>query len=360
MIQREKHVEFVKKTIRSRDFLYYITEQDRMATVYWAVNSLRILKDPLFEKIRPQAIRFIYSCLKTDGGFGPNPEYSSNIISTFNALQLLFLYNEPYYDIKTVKFILGLQNLAGAFTFDSYGDVDTRFDCCAVLSLHLLSIMKDCEHSDYSKSIAAYSHSTETCDVFSQEDSGNEELAHRPSRCLALDHVLDRRRLSVPINRSFLQAIGLDIDITLRHLVECFNYDGGAGQFKGSESHAAQVFCVVSSLRSLGHLESIDKLKTIDFLMYRQLSSGGLCGRANKKEDVCYSFWAFSSMVMLGAEYINLEKLREFILSCEDDTGGFSDRPGNEPDLYHLMFSLASLSLLGGNGLDSVDPGFAI
>ncbi|ELA41501.1 uncharacterized protein VICG_01485 [Vittaforma corneae ATCC 50505] len=360
MIQSEKHIEFIKKTMKCRDFLYYITEQDRMATVYWAANSLKMLKDPLFEQIRPQVIQFVYSCLKTNGGFGPNPEYSSNVVSTFNALQLLFLYNVPYYDIKTVKFLLSLQNLSGAFTFDAYGDIDTRFDCCAILSLHLLSIMKDYKHIDYSKGIAICSCTADACDVFSLDNCAADGMEHKICQYLSPDNRLDRRHLSEPIDQSFLQDVGLDIDITLRHLVECFNYDGGVGQFKGSESHAAQTFCALSSLRSLGHLEAIDKLKTVDFLMYRQLPNGGLCGRIGKKEDVCYSFWAFSSMAILESEYINLEKLQEFIFSCEGDEGGFSDRPGNEPDLYHLMFSLASLSLLGNKKLDNIDPGFAI
>ena len=48
------------------------------------------------------------------------------------------------------------------------------------------------------------------------------------------------------------------------------------------------------------------------------------------------------------------------IYSCQGENGGFSDRPGHECDLYHLMFSLTSLSLLEEEDLKKVDPGFAI
>lgn len=353
MIQKEKHVEFVKKVMNSRNLLYYITEQDRMATMYWAVNSLRLLKDPIFGKIKPQVIQFVFSCLSEHGGFAPNFGYSPNILATFNALQLLFMYNVPYYDEKTVKFILSLQIADGSFTFDMYGDIDTRFDCCAILSLHILSIMKHYTYLDLAKGRAM--RKDEALDPFSLEDLKMQDACH------SLGMVeLDRTLLSKQIDRSFLHDINFNINITLNHLLECFNPDGGVGQIKGSESHAAQVFCVISSLRSLGCLDAIDRSQTLDFLVYRQTPSGGLCGRVNKKEDVCYSFWALAAMIILGSKPIDLDMLVKFILSCEDCTGGFSDRPQNEPDIYHLMFSLASLSLLGDEEINVMDPGFAI
>jgi len=54
------------------------------------------------------------------------------------------------------------------------------------------------------------------------------------------------------------------------------------------------------------------------WLSERQLDCGGLNGRPMKKEDVCYSWWALSSLVMLGkSKLINAEKLRDFILSSQ-------------------------------------------
>ncbi|MFH4983456.1 hypothetical protein AB6A40_010165 [Gnathostoma spinigerum] len=34
-----------------------------------------------------------------------------------------------------------------------------------------------------------------------------------------------------------------------------------------------------------------------------------------------------------------------FIMVCQDEDGGFADRPGDEPDPYHTLFGLAGLSL---------------
>ncbi|KAM0680565.1 hypothetical protein GINT2_001253 [Glugoides intestinalis] len=348
----------------TKDFLYHITEQDRMATLFWSLNSLRMLKDSLFDKLKPAVIQFIFSCLNENGGFSPNPRYTPNIIATFNALQILYIYEIPYYNRKTVEYILSLQNLQGAFIFDEYGDIDTRFDCCGILSLYLLLLMKDIcpvnelelvEYTEHSR----LHFSNEIKFDFCKERALQEE-SHLVYKLLT-GKPLGFRKISLKsqIEKGLLKEIGFKVEESLNHLLSCINYDGGIGQIPGSESHAAQVFCVVSALHTLGCLEMIDRLKTIDFLMCRQLENGGLNGRVNKKEDVCYSFWAFAALVILEAEYIDLERLYQFILSCQDENGGFSDRPGNQPDVYHLMFSLASISLLG-KGLHKVDPRFAI
>ena len=67
------------------------------------------------------------------------------------------------------------------------------------------------------------------------------------------------------------------------------------------------------------------------WLAERQLPSGGLNGRPEKLQDVCYSWWVIASLRIIGREkWIDVEKLKQYILSCQDDeTGGFSDRPGN-------------------------------
>jgi geranylgeranyl transferase type-2 subunit beta len=76
------------------------------------------------------------------------------------------------------------------------------------------------------------------------------------------------------------------------------------------------------------------------WLAERQLPSGGLNGRPEKLQDVCYSWWVIASLSVIGkTNWINLEKLREYILSCQDDeTGGFSDRPGNMVSQINLSF----------------------
>lgn len=332
MKSKEIHVNYIKESIRTKNILYYLTEPMRMSTVYWSSNSLKILKDPYFDHLRPAVIKFVKSCMNTDGGFGGNVGLPSTVLSTFTALQILFIHGVPYYSRKTVDYILSMQLCGGGFVNDEFLEKDTRFDCCAVLSLHLLSIMKDHFGTD----------AEQACFLIDNEEA------------------LDRGRLKEPIPDEFLDEIRFDKNTSIRYLLTCYNTDGGFGQLAGSESHAAQVFCCLSALRSLGGLDSVDRAQIEDFLVFRQCPNGGLNGRINKKEDVCYSFWAFAAVQLLGADSIDRSALMSFIYECEGENGGFSDRKGNECDLYHLMFSLASLSLMQEEGLREVDPGFAL
>jgi geranylgeranyl transferase type-2 subunit beta len=120
------------------------------------------------------------------------------------------------------------------------------------------------------------------------------------------------------------------------------------------------------------------------WLAERQLPSGGLNGRPEKLQDVCYSWWVISSLKIIGKlDWINTEKLKEYILSCQDDeTGGFSDRPGNmvkillyfpyfvynlvffsiKPDPFHTLFGVAGLSLINSfpDILKQVNPVFCM
>lgn len=355
MIVKEKHEKYVLETMETRDILYYLTDPLRIATAYWTSNSLRMLGSPHFEANRAKILTFVKSCFNEDGGFGGTKGYPSTILCTFHALQILFLYNTPFYSAKTINYIIGHQK-EGAFCNDGYGEKDTRFDCCAILSLHLLCKMR--EHV-----LAQDLHeATRVCKGVENKIKLDKRWVEDPEAGFFFEDScpLDRKLLAERIPTAFLEEIRFDTDGFLLHLHRCYNPDGGFGQEAGSESHAAQIFCVLSALRVIGLLASVDRDKIEEFLVFRQNNTGGLCGRTNKKEDVCYSFWALSSLKMLNSELIDTDALQSYIFRCEGPNGGFSDRPGNECDAYHQMFSLASLSLMGYDELGEVDPGFAL
>lgn len=69
-----------------------------------------------------------------------------------------------------------------------------------------------------------------------------------------------------------------------------------------------------------------------------------------------------ASLTILGRlHWISKEKLKEFILSCQDsETGGFSDRPGNVADIFHTLFGVGALSLLGYENLKKINPTFCM
>jgi geranylgeranyl transferase type-2 subunit beta len=61
-------------------------------------------------------------------------------------------------------------------------------------------------------------------------------------------------------------------------------------------------------------LIAIDRLAW--WLAERQLPNGGLNGRPEKLEDVCYSWWVLSCLVILKKEHwIDFKSLEEYVLS---------------------------------------------
>lgn len=121
-----------------------------------------------------------------------------------------------------------------------------------------------------------------------------------------------------------------------------------SGSKPHAESHAGLIYCCVGFLSLTQQLHRIDSEKLCWWLCERQLPSGGLNGRPEKLPDVCYSWWVLSSLTIMGRlHWIKADQLEQFILSCQDnETGGFSDRTGNLPDIFHTLFGLAALSLL--------------
>lgn len=51
---------------------------------------------------------------------------------------------------------------------------------------------------------------------------------------------------------------------------------------------------------------------------------------------MCYSWWVLASLKIIGRlHWIDREKLRSFILACQDEeTGGFADRPGDMASIF--------------------------
>ena len=130
----------------------------------------------------------------------------------------------------------------------------------------------------------------------------------------------------------------------------------------GAESHAGQIFTCVATLAIAGRLDMVNVDKLGKWLSERQIAGGGLNGRPEKKEDVCYSWWVLASLEMISrTHWIDGEKLVSFILSCQDlENGGISDRPGDMVDVWHTCFGIAGLSLLGYKGLEEVDERYCM
>lgn len=170
-----------------------------------------------------------------------------------------------------------------------------------------------------------------------------------------------------------LSLLGLmhlvDVDRAVAHIAACANFDGGYGVSPGAESHSGQIFTCVAALAIAGRLGEgasdkdggsrlVDADRLGRWLAERQVPGGGLNGRPEKDEDVCYSWWVLSSLQIIGrAHWIDRDALVRFILRCQDPVaGGIADRPGDMVDVWHTCFGMTGLSLLGFPGTDPVDP----
>lgn len=168
----------------------------------------------------------------------------------------------------------------------------------------------------------------------------------------------------------------VDVDKAVSFVHDCKNFDGGYGLCPGAESHSGQIYTCVGALSIAKRLDLVDVPRLATWLSERQVPAGGLNGRPEKLEDVCYSWWVASSLAVIGKlHWIDGKKLTSFILKCQVSTtciielflrvvnrvqdvekGGIADRPGNMVDVFHTVFGLAGLSLQGYENLDVVDP----
>ncbi|KAF5103069.1 hypothetical protein D0Z00_000047 [Geotrichum galactomycetum] len=165
---------------------------------------------------------------------------------------------------------------------------------------------------------------------------------------------------------SLLDRLSLiNTDKTVEWILRCKNFDGGFGLVPGAESHAAQIFVCVGTLSILNKLDLLsaeEKDTTCWWLAERQTKSGGLNGRPEKLPDVCYSWWVLSALAIFKRlDWIDGDKLRAFILAAQnEDDGGIADREGDEADVFHTIFGIAGLSLLGYEDLELIDPTYCL
>lgn len=158
----------------------------------------------------------------------------------------------------------------------------------------------------------------------------------------------------------------INVPKAIEFILACKNFDEAFGAVPTAESHAGQTFCCVAALAIVGALHCVDADALGWWCAERQLPCGGLNGRPEKKEDVCYSWWVLSTLALLNRlDWIDCDALAKFILSCQDGiTGGISDRPDNCADVFHLFFGICGLSLLkadvGTPSLLLVDPAYAL
>ncbi|THV51596.1 hypothetical protein BGAL_0105g00100 [Botrytis galanthina] len=299
----ESHVKYIQSLDSRKDELeYWHTEHLRINGLYWGLTALHLLGRP-DALPRRETIDFILSCQHKNGGFGAAPGHDAHLLYTVSAVQSLVMV-DAVEDLE--------QNLDGKGK-----DLVGKY-------------LADLQNKDTG--------------TFAGDEWGEE----------------DTRFLYAAFNAlSLLNSLHLvDVKKAVDYIISCANFDGGYGVSPGAESHSGQIFACLGALSIAKRLDVVNIDKLGRWLSERQLECGGLNGRPEKKEDVCYSWWVATSLAMIGRlHWIDGEKLTNFILKCQDtEEGGFADRPGDMVDVFHTCFGVAGLSLLGFPGVEEVDP----
>lgn len=295
----DKHIEFLLKYGEDPDdYEYAMSDFLRMNGLYWIGSGMHLMESS--DKMdKPGVIKFLKECQTEEGGFRPVQGHDPHLLNTLSAVQIAVIFDcLEEIDVEgVVKYVKGLQTDQGSFMGDQWGEIDNRFTFCAVACLSLLGRLSE-----------------------------------------------------------------LEVDKAADFVKSCLNFDGGFGSRPGAESHAGLIYTCVGTLAVTGHLHYVDADRLGWWLAERQLNSGGLNGRPEKLPDVCYSWWVLASLKILNRiHWIDKEKLKTYILACQDnETGGFSDRPGNMTDPFHTLFGVAGLSLLGEPNLGTVNPVFCM
>ncbi|GAB5364016.1 hypothetical protein AAMO2058_000933400 [Amorphochlora amoebiformis] len=297
--KKKMHVEFILGLDKKKDtFEYHVMEHLRMSGIYWGATCMDLLGE-LDKMDKKHILKFVFDCKHSNGGFSGNVNHDPHLLYTLSAVQILALF----------------------------GELD-KLDKEGVAKY--VSSLQQKDGSFYG-------------DKWGEVDT---RFSYCALNCLKLIGKLDK----------------IDLKSATDFITSCRNFDGGYGAVPGAESHSGQIFCCVAALAIGGATKDIDQNLLGWWLCERQLPCGGLNGRPEKREDVCYSWWVLSALSVLGKiPWIQREKLAGFILSCQDPKdGGFSDRPENMPDVFHTFFGVAALSLLGFPTFKKIDPVFAL
>ena len=314
MLYVESHAKFLSKLLKlsqiknpfDRPLEFVLSDSIHLNALHWTVTAALLLKKPHLVDVE-QSLAFLTSCYHSqEGAFSSAPGHDPHILPTLFAVQIYKILGLNFPDsLKTFHYVRSLQLPNGSFMGDKWGEIDTRFSYAAISICYLLG----------------------------------EDLSGCGSKWINLDAALE-----------FIE--------------QCRNFDGGYGSYPGAETHAGQIFCCIGAITIAGRLPQLKhKEKLAWWLAERQLpGNGGLNGRPEKLEDVCYSWWVLASLEMLGkGEWIDKDALISFILSSQDpEKGGFSDRPDDCTDVFHTCFGLAALSLLGYDDIASLDARFCM
>eukprot|EP00850_Spirogloea_muscicola_P021340 SM000245S08179 [mRNA] locus=s245:147391:150854:+ [translate_table: standard] len=374
------------------DVLGALDQVDKVAVEDW-VYSLQVLPAPHSELEGDAGPSIVYGFrgspsagipYRAEGTHASTEVDGGNLANTYTALSILATLNSDFSRLRRaciVNTIHKLQCADGCFIpVLGGGESDMRFVFCAAAICHILdgwgSIRRDsamsfilkskagvyiihsydrgfglrpgCESHGGATYCALAAQRLMTCKPATMEDSvepGSEASAEAQALC----HM--QEQLEPCVSANAWESIS-------ERTAEQARFEDAQGSQARPYKDEPAAGCIEHWLAQSVSDELIgwclQNLGAVRMLITQKQDSdgGGLKGRTNKDADSCYSFWVGASLQMLGAYHlIDKGALRNFLLTCQKESGGFSKWPDAHADLLHTFYSICGLSLLGTPGL---------
>lgn len=298
---RLQHSNFLKKALFRLPKLYQCLDASRPWLCYWILHSLELLEESLSSVDISNVAQFLSRCQCAEGGFAGSPGQYPHLAPTYAAVNALCtLGSDEAFNIinreKLYEFLWSVRSPEGGFQMHVGGECDIRGVYCALAVAKLTNI---------------YTHAL--------------------------------------------------FENTAEWIVRCQTYEGGFAGCPDLEAHGGYTFCGLAALTLLEkeHLCNVKSL--LKWTVNRQMRfEGGFQGRTNKLVDSCYSFWQCGVFplihkLMIVEDKRNMEldswlfhqaAVQEYILiCCQDQLGGFKDKPSKPRDVYHTCYNLSGLSV---------------
>jgi protein farnesyltransferase subunit beta len=298
------HLEFLTAHLFKLPKHFSSLDASRTWLAYWLSHSIRLLDENRIKIYESRIRSFIASCQFVSGGIGGGPGQLPHLAAVYSGTAALLLASSIEAINKTTlyNFLLRMKKSSyrlGGFRMHEDGECDLRGTYCAVAVASVCNLLTD----DMVENVEGY-------------------------------------------------------------VLSCFTYEGGIAGDTGGEAHGGYTYCGLATLAILTERLGVDFfkreerrwLKLLDWLMKRQkYFEGGFCGRTNKLVDSCYSFWIGASIeitidiltkigVPADASWKSMHVVKSYILNCcQNESGGFVDKPGKAPDFYHTCYSLSFL-----------------
>jgi len=154
---------------------------------------------------------------------------------------------------------------------------------------------------------------------------------------------------AVAVSKLLNDWSGMDKDKCARFIRNSLTYEGAFGQCPGAEAHGGSTFCALASLKLMSKLDETMSQEEQDRLVRWCLMrfENGFCGRPNKDEDTCYSFWIGACLVILDKfQFIEDQRLLDFILMAQEERGGLAKVPDFYSDPIHTYLGFAGLTFI--------------